>query len=441
MKRTYLLVGFLLAAGLIGTGLFVAKGPQPEIIVPAEVITKVGFLNITNTMITAWMVMAFLIVVSFIGTRSMSLVPSGVQNFLESVIGFLVGQIEDIAGEELGRRFFSLVATIFLFLIVANWFGLLPFFGAIGKTEDVGYEIFHELANEHPHELVLGEDGHYAESHDFAGVKMSGSSSFLRIKNGAKTLDFEVHEGETPGEALDRYIVFLAKYFAGFDVKSEAYESTPEPEVVQQAAALLNGQGTPLLLMAESDTHDDSEDEHGAAHGLESPALQAEITGVSFEDSEKLALVIPFFRSVFSDVNNTLAMGIVAFFAIEFWGFQALGLGYLTKFFNLKGIMSFVGILEFVSEIIRIISFAFRLFGNIFAGEVLILMLTFLMPFLLVDIIYMLELFVGFIQASVFALLTLVFAMGAVESHGDDHDEEHGHGHAPSQPEGAVQAH
>ena len=85
-----------------------------------------------------------------------------------------------------------------------------------------------------------------------------------------------------------------------------------------------------------------------------------------------------------------------------------------------------MGILELLSEFIRIISFAFRLFGNIFAGAVLILMLTFLLPFLIVDIIYGLELFVGFIQAAVFALLTLVFAVMAVEHHDEDHDDHEG---------------
>ncbi len=134
-------------------------------------------------------------------------------------------------------------------------------------------------------------------------------------------------------------------------------------------------------------------------------------------------------------------MGIVSFFVVEFWGFQALGLAYLSKFFVApwkSPIMTFVGFLELLSELIRIISFCFRLFGNIFAGEVLVLMLTFLMPFLFVDVIYGLELFVGFIQAAVFALLTLVFAIGAVEHHGDDdHHEEHGAEH----PTGAVQAH
>lgn len=132
---------------------------------------------------------------------------------------------------------------------------------------------------------------------------------------------------------------------------------------------------------------------------------------------------------------------------IEFWGFQSLGFGYLKKFFNFSSpIAAFVGLLELLSEFIRVISFAFRLFGNIFAGEVLVLMLTFLMPFLLVDIIYGLELFVGFIQAAVFALLTLVFGVMAIEAHGDDdhHDgSDAGDAHHAAHPttSGAAQAH
>ena len=96
----------------------------------------------------------------------------------------------------------------------------------------------------------------------------------------------------------------------------------------------------------------------------------------------------------------------------------------------------FVGLLEFISELSRIISFTFRLFGNIFAGEVLLLMMTFLVPFVLADIFYALELFVGLIQAFVFAILTLVFAVSAVTVHGGDHDEEA----APAAPAAASAA-
>jgi F-type H+-transporting ATPase subunit a len=75
------------------------------------------------------------------------------------------------------------------------------------------------------------------------------------------------------------------------------------------------------------------------------------------------------------------------------------------------------------------VSFTFRLFGNIFAGEVLLAMMGFLVPLLLIDVFYGLELFVGAIQAFVFAMLTLVFAQTAVAHHGDSHEEGHGEAH------------
>ena len=142
----------------------------------------------------------------------------------------------------------------------------------------------------------------------------------------------------------------------------------------------------------------------------------------------------PYFRSVNTDINAPLAIAIFSFIFVEFWGLQSLGPGYLKKFVAIdafkKGPMGvidiFVGLLEFVSELSRTVSFTFRLFGNVFAGEVLLMMMSFVVPFLLVDVFYGLELFVGLIQAFVFAILTLVFAVTAVSHHGDgDHEEAH----------------
>jgi len=395
----------------------VAQGPQPEIVVPAETIFTVGFLHVTNTLITAWVVMAFLIGISLLATRSRKLIPSGLQNFVEGVIAFLYGQVEDIAGAKNAPKFFMAIATFFLFIIASNWFGLFPMFNAIGKTEDVGFEIFHELASDAPHKLKL-EDGVYAENHKFAGAKMEKSGGIAIIKPGTKAMDFKVKQGWTPGEALDSYAVFLAHNYAGVKASEEEIES-PGAELVKRShEALAATADAPKLL---------SGDDHGEVHGVVSPALGTTFTGVDFSKSKRFALIIPYLRSVYSDLNNTLALGICSFLLVEFWGFQALGFGYLKKFFNFSSpIKAFVGALELLSEFIRMISFAFRLFGNIFAGEVLLLMLTFLMPFLFVDIIYGLELFVGFIQAAVFALLTLVFATMAVEHHGED---EHHDGH------------
>ncbi len=449
MKRTYLLVGLLVAVGLIVAGLFVAKGPQPEIVVPAEVITRVGFLNITNTMITAWVVMAVLILLGFFATRTMSLAPSGFQNFMEAAISFLFDQMSDIAGETAARRFFPVIATIFLFVLASNWMGLLPFFNAIGKVEDVNHLIFENLASGDPGKLTLGEDGHYIEGHKFAGTKMGGSGSFFTIKPGASAIDFHVEVGETPGEAVDRYIVFIANKFSGFEATADEL-AHPSAETVVAAAAALDGSDpdAPLLVLASTDSHGAGEEGGEGHHAIASPALHADVEGIDFSDaSQRFGLVIPFFRGVYSDVNNTLALGLIAFVMIEFWGFQSLGFGYLKKFINFSSpIAAFVGLLELLSEFIRVISFAFRLFGNIFAGEVLVLMLTFLMPFLLVDIIYGLELFVGFIQAAVFALLTLVFGVMAIEAHGDDdhHDgSDAGDAHHAAHPttSGAAQAH
>ena len=410
MKLFIILIAVVGVAGWLAIGLFIAQGPQPEIVLPAEAITKVGPLNITNTLITSWISMAVLIVLSFLATRSMKLMPSGLQNFVEASIGFLADQMEEIGGRENGRRFFTLVATIFLFIIVSNWMGLLPIFNAIGKTEDVGVHVFHVLAEQE------AENQPFAESEHHAAWVMEDGGSIVYTKPRGDEFEFEIHAGETAGHALDRYIVALAAQFTDF--KADDAEDPSSGTVTAAAAALEANSSAPHLL-----------EEHGAEgghHGVESPGLGHEITGIDFPD-QKLALVVPYLRGAFSDVNNTLALAIIAFCMIEFWGFQTLGIGYLGKFFNFKNpINAFVGFLELLSEFIRIISFAFRLFGNIFAGEVLILMLTFLMPFLFVDIIYGLELFVGFIQAAVFALLTLVFGVMAVEHHGDD---EHHEGH------------
>ena len=134
---------------------------------------------------------------------------------------------------------------------------------------------------------------------------------------------------------------------------------------------------------------------------------------------------MPFFRSANTDLNTTLAIAIVAMVMVHFWGFQALGvLGHAGKFLNFKGgpIGLFVGALEMVSEVARVISFTFRLFGNIFAGEVLLIAMAFLIPLIGLVPFLGLELFVGLIQAFIFSMLTLVFAATATVSHAaEDH--------------------
>lgn len=128
---------------------------------------------------------------------------------------------------------------------------------------------------------------------------------------------------------------------------------------------------------------------------------------------------VPFFRSAASDLNVTLALGTLAVLLINITGMAAKGIGgHLHKFFSLRNpIDTFVGLLEFISEFAKIISFSFRLFGNIFAGEVLLIIVGFLAPFAAPVPFLILELFVGFVQALVFAMLTMVFISIAVAQH------------------------
>lgn len=141
------------------------------------------------------------------------------------------------------------------------------------------------------------------------------------------------------------------------------------------------------------------------------------------------AETIPLFRSMNADVNMTLSIAIIAMLAVQVFGMIELGIfNYAGKFIvapwkNPMG--TFIGLLEIVSEISKIISFTFRLFGNIFAGEVLLIVISYLVPYLAPIPFLGMEVFVGVIQGFVFALLTTVFLKNAVTGHDVHHEEPH----------------
>ena len=135
---------------------------------------------------------------------------------------------------------------------------------------------------------------------------------------------------------------------------------------------------------------------------------------------EGRAVATPLLRSPASDLNFTIALALIAVFSVNFFGVAAIGaIKHAGKFFTVKSpIDFFVGILEFISEIAKIISFSFRLFGNVFAGEVLLTIIVFLVPYFIPLPFLLLEVFVGFIQAFVFAMLITVFiGMATTEQH------------------------
>ena len=139
---------------------------------------------------------------------------------------------------------------------------------------------------------------------------------------------------------------------------------------------------------------------------------------VKIQENHETALV-PLLRGNTADLNTTLALGVASISMIQFYGIQFLGFKtYISKFINLTNPISFfIGILEVLSEVSKIFSFSFRLFGNIFAGEVLLTIVAFLVPVLASFPFLLLELFVGFIQALVFTMLTSVFLNAAVQKH------------------------
>lgn len=136
---------------------------------------------------------------------------------------------------------------------------------------------------------------------------------------------------------------------------------------------------------------------------------------------------IPFFRGPTADLNTTIALAVVSVAGAQIYGIKSLGLkAHLNKFFSTNPLYLFIGILELASEFSKIISYSFRLFGNIFAGEVLLAVMGFLIPYLAPLPFLGLEVFVGFIQALVFTMLSLVFWTIASEHHNNNENHNKG---------------
>ncbi len=324
-----------LAGGALGNefgGGFLGS-PLAAIQIPAESISSeaiVGDYHITNTMIATWVAIVLLLILSIVVRSKVSEIPGRLQGFVEVILEFFLDLAENIAGRERARRFFPLVMTIFLFIVVSNWLGILPGFGTVGRIETVDELVHH-------HEAALDEGEHLDLAH----------------------LDVVVFDGDGSLGILGLGSVD--------DVKS-----------VEEI------------------------EEHGAGEG------------------KQAGILVPYLRGANTDINTTLAIALVAMFMVQFWGFSALGFfGHIDKFINFKDgpVGFFVGLLEGISEIAKVISFTFRLFGNIFAGEVLLVAMMFLIPLIGIIPFLGLELFVGIIQAFIFSMLTLVFAASATVSH------------------------
>jgi F-type H+-transporting ATPase subunit a len=399
---------------LLVVGFVFFRSPKPIIEIKAETITDIGPFPLVNTYVTSLTVVIVLAIVAFLATRKISLIPHGLQNVVEAVMEAFYNICVNTAGEKNGRRFFPVILTIFTFIWIANWMALLPFFNVIGTVEKVNAEEFKSQAVvfSQSGNLNLINPGDKSIEFDKDAIK-NNCSQYSTPPAGASAAEYDAKLTScTKGQ---RGLSIAAKLDAMSAADSSEKSASGEKLTkTEQAAARIKaacGAGSP---------GDESYDQCLVK------ASDEAIKKLN-DDGKQLGVLVPYFRSMNTDINSPLSIAIMAMIFIEFWGITTLGVfKYAGKFFNVSSpIAFFVGILEFIAELARIISFTFRLFGNMLAGEILLLVMTFLVPFLVALPFYGLETFVGIIQAFVFAMLTLVFGVLAVSAHEghEDHDE------------------
>ncbi len=311
-----------------------------------KLLKSVTDVFITNTMIATWLAIIVLIIFAWAVNKNKNPIPNRLQGLAEIVMEFFITLIGGIVGVNKVKQFFPLVMTIFLFIVIANWMGILPGYGTIGWIETP------EIIKHH-----MGHDDHGSENH--ADDHHEDYSKYEHVK--------------------------LAKFTKSGPIYTQPFGSEKEDEKITLSC------------------------------GLDSKCPKG--------DGVQAGRLSPYLRSANTDVNTTLAIAIVAMIMIHWWGLRSLGaFGHIGKFINFKeGPAGFVvGLIEAISELARLISFTFRLFGNIFAGDVLLIVVAFLLPLTGILVFLFLEVFVGVVQAFIFSILTLVFAATATTAHGAD---------------------
>jgi len=401
------------AGGALGAsfGFGFLGGPIPFISIPAERVLYIGSYPLLNSTIMFWFAGLILVFGAWRATRKMSDVPTGMQNLYEVIYEFFSGTADGVAGGEpkSGRRFLPLVTTIFLVVMMINWVGILPGVGSIGRIESI-----EEWVELHIEDLIVEiEEEHPAYSFEQAEalaivhlLETNGDDTFVAFDG----IFVPLGRGEQARVPLNKVVSF----------------TTDGLHEIEQAVE--DGVDLASVEVYESIRHD-------IEAGVAKEAFVYDVGGKTEKRydfvGQKVGLLVPFLRGAATDINTTLAIAIIAMFTVQIWGFRALGLrGYGGKFLvnPKKGpIAMFVGVLEAFGELTRMISFTFRLFGNMFAGEILLIAMAFLLPLIGIIPFMGLELFVGVIQAFIFAMLTLVFGVMAVASHGDhdSHAEDH----------------
>ncbi len=315
-----------------------------EVSLAPDLLFKLGPIDVTNSLFTTIIILFLIIFFSFYINKKLNYEnPRNFQILLEYAIGGLYDMMSGILGKDRIKTLFPFIFTFFTFILISNWFGLLPITPSLSIDKK-------------------NTETEYSET-----------TETLHSEEYPKTSDLSEHETEihsnTNNEIKDE------------NDKNHAQESSDSNPTLQQCIdtkhCYLTINGIKMF--------------HHPTHILRPPT---------------------------SDISADLAFAIISVIVTNFLGFKYLGLSYLKKYLNFKGPIDFVvGILEIVSELGKIVSFSFRLFGNIFAGEVLISVITSI-SFGLATLPFLgLEIFVGFMQAFVFTILTTVFISLAIKHH------------------------
>ena len=494
----------------------------PVIEVPGEIIVE-DFLfgiNLTNTIVgtvAADIILVIFVVWAWRASKGWTQkVPGRFQGLVERITEIMYNFFYGIAGDRLrsAPMIWPLVATIFIFLLAANWLKLLPGVETFGYMHCAypntsGYYMV-DGWTDNSYRLWVDEPLNAGYSQDEAGEeacltykkgtfdKFTFESASDIEQNAAAFLlvlddlpveyaaeDGKMLEGDALHEAEDAYDVALEEYLA---------EESADPNVVsivedtdfrdaatyviysdERIAAInefesLQAQFASIEAEIEGLQHD-GDDEEAEVEGdvveedvdaiiedLETELIDLEeavglaraqvyYPGATLPLSEEqvddgavpyIFHITPFVRGAATDLSLTFALAIMSIVLVQVYGVYALGPAYFDKFLNIPalgnlskkplGAIDFVvGLIEIISEVGKIISLAFRLFGNLFAGGVALMAVTFLVALLIPGVIYGLEIIIGTVQALVFAVLTLVFAVQAMEAHHGDDEHEHEH--------------
>ncbi len=378
IKKRYILLLLIVLMVVFGSVIAYTKPVLPFIQLPGEVwpgtegllpqflFNGTGITNTFASTLLAWLVILLLIVLVRGRSRTADEVPTGFYNFFEMIIEGAYNFAQNIAGPKV-KEFFPFFMSFVLIILLSNWMGLIPGYDSIGLWE-------HK-----PH---------------FVGLEAAREFEAERTAAGESFTEEEVHHVEEEAAAA-------------LDAANE-WGLRDGLFLIRNSNAV---EGAPIET-----------DSHGRAVGRNIEAADWTI--------------VPFFRPASTDLNMTLAFALIAMVMVQYYGFKHLGGGYLQKFFPflkrgwgdsvkknpIAAIDPAVGLLELISEISKILSFSFRLLGNMFAGMVLLFVMSYILNVLNIAF-FGLEFFVGVIQAIVFGLLTLIFMSSATEHHGGE--EEH----------------